>query len=161
ARSAWFDGYLATIIDRDISSFAEIGKIRALPRLLALVAARAGSPAVVADLARSVDLDRATVKTYLAYLDTVFLTAEVPSWSGNLTPRLAKTPKVYGTDTGLAAHLLGVTEQDLRRVGHPALGGLVETFVFTELMKLAAVSGERVSIYHLRHNEDREIDLIL
>lgn len=76
-RRAWYDGYLTTVINRDISEFAEIGKAPAIPRLLGLVAARSGSPLVVADLARSADLDRATTCNYLTYLDTVFLTVEV------------------------------------------------------------------------------------
>ena len=42
ARTAWYDGYLTTVINRDISDFAEIGKARAVPRLLGLAAARAG-----------------------------------------------------------------------------------------------------------------------
>jgi uncharacterized protein len=161
ARSAWYDGYLTTVINRDISGFAEIGKARAIPRLLGLIAARAGSPLVAADLARSADLDRATVRNYLTYLDIVFLTTEVLAWSTNLTSRLSKTPKVFLTDSGLAAHLLGASEADLRRVGHPALGGLVETFVHAELMKLAAVSETPVSIWQLRDNDNREIDFIL
>jgi uncharacterized protein len=161
ARSAWYDGYLTTVINRDISDFAEIGKIRAVPRLLGLVAARAGSPMVIANLARSADLDRATVRSYLTYLDTVFLTTEVLPWSTNLTSRLSKTPEIFLTDTGLAAHLLGTSEADLGRVGHPALGGLVETFVLTELMKLATVSEVPASIWQFRDNNDREIDFIL
>ena len=161
ARRAWYDGYLTTVINRDISDFAEIGKLRALPRLLGLVAARAGSPLVIADLARSADLDRNTVRNYLTYLDTVFLTTEVLTWPTNVTSRLSKTPEVFLTDTGLAAHLLGVSEADLRRVGHPALGGLVETFVHAELMKLATVSEAPVSIWQFRESDNREIDFIL
>jgi hypothetical protein len=161
ARSAWHDGYLSTVINRDISDFAEIGKLRAIPRLLGLVAARAGSPLVIADLARSADLDRGTVRTYLTYLDTVFLTTEVLPWSTNLTSRLSKTPEAFLADSGLAAHLLGTSQSDLRRVGHPALGGLVETFVHAELMRLRTVSEIPVSIWQFRENDNREIDFIL
>jgi predicted AAA+ superfamily ATPase len=160
-RRAWYDGYLTTVINRDISEFAEIGKASAIPRLLGLVAARSGSPLVVADMARSADLDRATTRTYLTYLDTVFLTVEVAPWSTNLTKRLAKTPKVFVADSGLAAHLLSVTASDLQRVGHPALGGLLETFVLTELLKLRTVSQIPVGVWQLRENQDREIDFVL
>ena len=31
ARSAWYDGYLSTVINRDISDFAEIGRAQAIP----------------------------------------------------------------------------------------------------------------------------------
>jgi uncharacterized protein len=129
--------------------------------LLGLVAARAGSPMMIADLARSADLDRATVRHSLTYLDTVFLTTEVLPWSTNLTSRLSKTPEIFLTDTGLAAHLLGASESDLRRVGHPALGGLVETFVHAELMKLATVSEVPVSIWQFRDKDVREVDFVL
>jgi predicted AAA+ superfamily ATPase len=160
-RRAWYDGYLTTVINRDISEFAEIGRASALPRLLGLVAARAGSPMVVADLARDADLDRATTRNYLTYLDAVFLTTEVAAWSANLTSRLSRTPEVFVTDSGLAAHLLGVSAADLRRVGHPALGGLVETFVFTELLKLRTVSDVPFSIWQLREGQQREVDFVL
>jgi predicted AAA+ superfamily ATPase len=116
---------------------------------------------VVADLARSAGLDRATARNYLTYLDTVFLTTEVLQWPANLTSRLPKTPEVFLADSGLAAHLLGVTEAELRRAGHPALGGLVETFVHAELMKLASASEVPVSIWQFRENDNREIDFIL
>jgi uncharacterized protein len=161
ARRAWYDGYLTTVINRDISDFAEIGKIRAIPRLLGLVAARTGSPVVVTDLARSADLDRATVRNYLTYLDTVFLTTEVLSWSTNLTSRLSKTSEVFVTDSGLAAHLLGASEAELHHVGHPAFGPLVETFVLTELMKLKTVSEVPVTVWQFRERDGREIDFIL
>jgi predicted AAA+ superfamily ATPase len=65
------------------------------------------------------------------------------------------------TDSGLAAHLLGVSAADLERVGHPALGGLLETFVLTELLKLAAVSPVPVSLWQLREGKDREVDFVL
>jgi predicted AAA+ superfamily ATPase len=160
-KRAWYDGYLTTVINRDISEFAEIGRASAIPRLLGLVAARSGSPLVVADLARSADLDRTTTRNYLTYLDTVFLTLEVAPWSTNLTKRLSKTPKAFVTDSGLAAHLLGVTAPDLQRVGHPALGGLLETFVLTELLKLRTVSQVPVGVWQLREGEGREIDFVL
>lgn len=160
-RRAWYDGYLTTVINRDISEFAEIGKASAIPRLLGLVAARSGSPLVVADLARSADLDRTTTRNYLSYLDTVYLTGEVAPWSTNLTKRLSKTPKVFVMDSGLAAHLLGVSAQDLQRVGHPALGGLLETFVLTELLKLRMVSQVPVGVWQVREGEDRGIDFVV
>ena len=68
---------------------------------------------------------------------------------------------MFLADSGLATHLLDVTEAELHRVGHPALSGLVETFVHAELMKLASVSEVPVSIWQFRENGNREIDFIL
>jgi len=58
---------------------------------------------VLTDIARSAELSRNTARDYLTYLDIVFLTAEISPWSTNLTSRLTKAPKVYLTDSGLAA----------------------------------------------------------
>jgi predicted AAA+ superfamily ATPase len=161
ARKAWYDGYLTTVINRDISDFAEIDKAYAIPRLLGLVAARSGSPLVLANLARSADLTRVTTRNYLTYLDIVFLTIETPAWSTNLTSKISKAPKLYVSDSGLAAHLLQATPEALRVPGHPALGMLLETFVLTELVKLRPLADTAVSIWHFRDHDGREVDFIL
>jgi predicted AAA+ superfamily ATPase len=160
-RRSWYEGYLSTVIVRDIGDFASLRDAEVIPKVLRLVAARAGSPMVHADVARDLAVRPDTVRNYLAYLDTVFLTAAVPAWSGNLTSKITKTPKVFVTDSGLAANLLRVTADTLRSPGHPALGGLVETFVLSELMKLQAASDSGFTIYHLRDREGAEVDFLL
>lgn len=161
ARRSWFDGYLSTVIVRDIGDFASIRDADAIPRVLGLAAARSGTPTVIADLARDLAVKPDTVRNYLTYLEIVFLAAAVPAWSGNLSSKITKTPKVFVTDSGLAAHLLRVTSDALRVPGHPALGGLLETFVLSELVKLRAVSGTGFEIYHFRDRAGAEIDFVL
>ena len=160
SRRRWFDGYVKTVIERDIAEFADVAHSRSLPRLLALAAARTGSPFVFSDAARALGISHDTASTYLAYLETVFLTAMTPAWSTNATSRITKTPKVFLTDAGLVAHLLRVTPEALREPGHPHLGALLETFVFTELLKLRGLTSDAFNIYHYRDRDSREIDLI-
>jgi predicted AAA+ superfamily ATPase len=160
-RRTWYDGYLSTVITRDISDFAQVHRLDALTRLLGLVSARSGSPAVLSDLARATELSRDSVRNYLAYLDMVFLTSQLPVWSTNLTTRVAKTPRHFVTDSGLVAHLLGLSVEDLTDPGHPAVGGLLETFVLAELTKLKSAGLSRVAIHHYRDVNNREIDFVL
>jgi hypothetical protein len=160
ARQSWFDGYLATIIGRDIQSFANLGQASAIPRLLGLIAARAGSLAVLSDLAQGAELARETARNYLSYLDTVYLTTQIPAWSSNFNARLVKSPKLYLTDSGLAAHLLGATTDDLANPEHRAFGPLVETFVATELMKALSATLLRAQLFHLRAGAT-EVDFVL
>src|SRR5487761_1310725 len=161
ARNSWFDGYLSTVIVRDIGDFASIRDADAIPKVLGLIAARSGSPMVIADIARDLAVRPDTIRNYLAYLEIVFLTVTVPAWSGNLTSKITKPPKVFVTDSGLAAHLLRVTSDALRAPGHPALGGLLETFVLSELVKLRAASDTGFDIYHLRDRAGAEVDFVL
>jgi predicted AAA+ superfamily ATPase len=160
-RRAWFEGYLQTVIQRDVREFADVQHSASVPRLLSLVAARAGSPVVTADLARTVELNHTTVRNYLSYLDTVFLTIQVPAWSTNLTTKVARTPKTYIADSGLAAHLVGVDAAALRRPGSPVLGSLIETLVATELTKALSNQDRGISLNYFRDRDGREIDFVL
>lgn len=161
ARRAWYDGYLNTVITRDIQHFATVSRSGAVATLLGLVAARAGSQAIVSDLAQGADLARDTARNYLSYLDMVYLTMSLPAWSTNVTSRLAKTPKLYPTDSGLAAHLMDADTDEIAQPGHPALGPLVETYVATELLKATSASDRRVRLFHLRTADRHEIDFVL
>lgn len=160
-REAWFDGYLSTVILRDVGSFAQLQHAEAVPRLLAMLAARSGSTTVIADLAAGLGLNHVTARNYMTYLDTVFLTARVPPWSSNLTARQVKTPKTYVTDSGLAAYLLQVDEDALVVPGSPSSGPLTETFVHAELTRLLAGSDVGAGISFYRDRDGREVDFVL
>jgi uncharacterized protein len=149
------------VISRDIGEFARAHKAQAIPDLIALVAARAGGQLVLAHVADGLGLDVATVRTYLAYLETVFLVASAPAWSNNLSSRVTHAPKTYVTDSGLAAYPMDVEAEALLEPGHAALGGLLETFVFAELLKLSTFARRHVTVRHYRDREKREIDFIL
>lgn len=161
ARQAWYDGYLASVVGRDISDFATIQNAQVLTDLVRLTASRAGGLVNVTELANATQTARETVRTYLDYLRTVFLIARIPAWSANLSARLVKSPKHYVSDSGLAAGLLRVDIAAVRDIGSPALGGLVESFVLGELTKLAAASSPSFDIFHYRDHDHREIDFVL
>jgi predicted AAA+ superfamily ATPase len=160
ARRAWFDAYVDAVAVKDVREFAHVAQVTALPQLLELIAARSGSSLVLRDLGEALGVTHATVRSYLSYLETVFTVEELTSWSGNLSSRVTKMPKAYLTDSGMAAHLLQVSPDDLMEVGHPALGGLVETFVFTELIKLRALTARGFRLHHYRDRDGREIDFV-
>lgn len=160
-RTSWFDGYISTVVLRDIASFAQIQATDLLPRMLGMVASRAGSQVVLSDLAKSLEINHATARNYLAYLDAVFLTAQVPPWSSNLTAKYVKSPKIYPTDSGLAAHLLGTDASALAQPGSPTAGALTENFVFAELTRLLSTSEFGATLYFYRDRDGREIDFVL
>ena len=160
ARARWFDGYLTTLVQRDVKDLAEIEGVIQIPRLLATLAARAGSPLNFADMARSLGMNQVTVKRYLALFSALFLAVTLPPWSDNLGKRLAKTAKIYLNDAGLLAHLLGVDVEGLER--QPVVkGALVENFVVMELMKLASCSEARPSLFHFRTSVGQEVDVVM
>lgn len=159
-RSAWFESYISAILQRDVRDFSNIEDLTILPRLLALIASRTAGLLNFADLSRTLSLPQSTLKRYFALLEATFLVHLVPPWFSNVGKRLAKSPKVFLSDTGLAAHLVGVDRARLESDG-ALLGHFLENFVFAELTKHVSWSTRRPTILHFNAHSGPEVDLVL
>lgn len=159
-RAAWFDSYVQSILQRDVRDLANIEQLTEIPNLLQLLAARSATLLNFAELSRSCGLPQSTLKRYFALLEMLFLVVRVPSWERNAGKRLVKAPKVFLLDSGLLCHFMGETTEGLAaRAGLP--GGVVETFVLTELLKHVAFAGQRLTLWHYRTQTNIEVDFIL
>lgn len=159
-RAAFFDAYLGTLIERDVTELSAIERRGELRRLLALLAGRSGGLLVPQGLAAQSGIPRSTLARYLELLTVVFLVKQVPAWTAGATGRAVGTPKLAYVDSGVAAHLLG---QDPARLGEPdgAAGPMVETFVLSELARQLTWSQERASLFHYRTRDGVEVDAVL
>jgi len=159
-RSAWFNSYVTTILQRDVRDLANIEGLTTLPRLLALLASRVMGLMNVAEIARSIAIPLSTLQRYITLLETTFLIQRLPAWYGNLGKRLVKAPKLLLSDTGLAAHLMGVDAERLTRdLG--LVGPLLENFVAMELHKQSAWSRTQPRMFHFRTQTGQKVDLVL
>ena len=162
-RARYLRSYVQTILARDLP---EIGGVRVEPskleQLLRLLAARTSGLVNYSALARELALDDKTIKAHAELLTQLFLLYRLRPWSANLGARQVKTPKLFLTDTGLAAALVGV---DAARYAAPdpgaVAGGLFETFVVMELVKQATWSATHVELFFYRDTEQREVDLVI
>lgn len=159
-RDRWFDSYLTTLLQREIRDLAQVESLTALPRLLAVLAARATGLVNFAELSRSTTIPQTTLKRYVALLDLTFIIETLPAWAANLSQRLIKSPKLLLTDSGLLGHLLGLTA-DALLARRELAGPLLETFVAMELRKQIGWSRTRPRMFHLRTTAGREVDLVL
>lgn len=159
-RQAWFRSYVTTILQRDVRDLARIEGLSELPRLMALLAARASSLANVAELSRSMGLPHTTLKRYLTILEHTFLIRFLPAWSGSRSRRLIRTPRVMLVDTGLLAYLAGLTPARVSEEPTTA-GPLLENFVATELWKQLGWCATQAELLHFRSHAGHEVDLVL
>lgn len=160
-RNEWFDGYLTTILQRDVRVLAELDKISLLPTMLRLLATRAGSLINDADISRSIGLNAVTSKSYRGILMAMFLSFDVSPWYRNIGKRLVKSPKGYLMDSLLLCYLLDWNLDDLS-VSKPDLyANVVENFVATELLKLLSFSDIRANLLHFRTSDGKEVDFVL
>ena len=152
---------MRTVTQRDIKDLTGARRVRELPRLLTLLAARTSGELVTASLLRASGLSsRDTVEAYLGYLQMTYLVLLVPAWSRNLSSKIARRPKVHLTDSGLAAHLLGRNPHSLARPTDAARGQLLESFIVNELHRQAAWLPYEVRLHHLRERGGPEVDIV-
>ena len=159
-RTAWFEAYLHTIIQRDIRDLAQIDGVLQLPQLLRALAHKATGTLNTADLSRTLGLAQTTLRRYLQLLETVFLLTPLPAWTPRESHRAQKSPKLFFNDSGLLAHLLGLSTRHLAAA--PGLpGALLETFVHGELQKLCGWADTHCELMHYRTTSGMEVDFIL
>jgi predicted AAA+ superfamily ATPase len=159
-RARFFESYITDLINRDVRQLTEIERPADMRRLVNLVAASTCSLAVPASMASRLHVPASTVKRYLDLLDLLFITRRIPAWSSNLVTRAVATPKLVLTDSGLAAHLTGMS---LRRARHPTapVGPLIETFVLGELSRQLAFTDQPIRLHHYRDRDHYEVDAVL
>lgn len=86
--------------------------------------------------------------------------ALVEPYFGNRTKRLIKAPKLFFSDTGLAAFLSGFrSERDL--LASSLFGAFWESYVFGQIVRHVAAYGDITPIYYRRTASGQEVDLVL
>lgn len=160
-RPGWFRDYVRTTIERDVVEMSGIRKVAETAQLLRLLAARSGCELVMQNLIADSALERQAVYDHTAWLQTIHLVAALPAWSRNLTSRAKKRPKVFITDPGLAAWLVGKTPTALEDPTDPTTGRLLETFVFAELLRQLTWSETEARMFHWRDRNGAEVDFVL
>jgi uncharacterized protein len=160
-RAGWFRDYVRTTIERDVVEMSGIRKVTEMGQLLRLLAARSGCELVMQSLIEDSALERQAVYDHRGWLETIHLVTTLPAWSRNLTRRVKKRPKVFLTDSGLAAWLMGKTPAALENPTDPATGQLVETFVFAELRRQLTWAETEVALFHWQDRAGGEVDFVL
>lgn len=161
AEAGWFRDYVRTTIERDVVEMSGIRKVTETRQLLRLFAARSGCELVMQSVIADSALERQAVYDRRGWLETIHLLATVPAWSRNLTNRVKRRPKVFISDPGLAAWLVGKTPAILEDPTDPATGRLVETFVFGELSRQLTWTGVEATLHHWQDRAGAEIDFVL
>ena len=159
-RGRWFDSYTTTTVEKVVRELAELERLAEIPRLLRLLAARTATELNAASVSNELGIPARTGSGYIARLATAFLVWLLPAWSTNLSAKTVHRPKVGIVDSGLAAHLMGVGPETLRRDPNP-LGQLLETFVANELRRQIGWSEVRPSMWHFRDRDGAEVDVLL
>ena len=131
-RGLWFMGYEQTYLERDLRELSQVADLVSFRNLLRLAAQRTAQVLNHSELARDAKQPVSTVTRHLGLLETSFVLARLAPYLRNRPTRLIKSPKLFVSDSGLAAHLTRVS--DLRaQADEPLRGALFETYVHQNL----------------------------
>lgn len=156
----FYNSYVQTYIQRDVRALARVGDELAFQRFLKAAAARTGQLINFADLARDVDIDQKTAKSWLSILETSGLVYLLHPYHSNITNRLIKTPKLYFLDTGLCSYLTQWSTPDALEAGAMS-GAILETYMMAEILKSYWHNGQAAHFYFYRDRDGKEIDLLI
>lgn len=156
----WFRGYTQTYVERDVRQLAQITDLVGFRTLTQLAALRTSQVLVISSLARDAKLNAATTGRYLDLLEASFVIRRLPPFLKNRSSRLVKSPKLLIVDSGLAAHLAGVTaldpgDDDLLR------GALFETYVSQNLIALLEAHLPDAQLSYWHEQGRHEVDFVI
>lgn len=159
-RMAWARQYLDAIVTRDVRDVAGIEKLEELPRFLRALAQTAGQMCNYTQIAGQVGFDAKTAAKYIGAFEQMYLLRRVDVWARNRLSRVVKTPKLQFLDSGLLAALLELTADEVAR-DRARFGNVLETFVFSELLKHATTSDGDYRLMYYRDADKVEVDLVI
>lgn len=156
--SAWRD-YYQTYVERDVRLLLQLENQTGFERFLKLLAGRVGQLINLNAMAGEVGVAQSTLGKWLSVLEASFVVFRLPPYFRNFGKRQTKSPKLYFTDPGLAAWLLGIeTPNHVER--DPLVGGLFENLVIVEALKSRLHSGRTPNLHFFRDSNGREVDLL-
>jgi hypothetical protein len=156
----YYNNYLQTYVERDVRALIQLRDLNQFQRFLTLLAGRIGQIVNYTSLANDVGVSSNTIKNWLSVLTASYVIFELPPFFENIRKRLVKSPKIYFTDTGLAAFLLGIHTPQLA-ARDPLRGGLYENLIIADIMKGALNRGIRPEFYFYRDSHGNEVDLLI
>lgn len=160
AWTRWWEGYVATYLERDLRQVAQIDALLDFRRVMELTALRSGQLINQSELARDAGLSQPTTHRYLNLLETTHLFDRLPAYTASRTTRLLKSPKAFFNDPALAVFLSGYYEkEDLLKARE--YGAYFETFIYHHLRILARLLIPSGRLYFWRTLEGNEVDFVL
>jgi uncharacterized protein len=162
-RQTWARDYARAVVQRDVREIADVEKLDQMPRLLQVLAHHSGQLTNFTQMGGQggqVGFDDKTTRKYVSILEQLFLVSRLEPWFRNQLKRLVKTPKLHFLDSGLLGALLGANVERIAK-DRSIFGPLLETFVFSEVLKQASWFGESCALYHYRDKDQDEVDLVV
>lgn len=151
----WRENFISTFLERDLFQWRGFTPAT-MRRLWQMLAHNNGQTVDYSSFAKSLGVSSVTVKSYIDLLESTFMVEVIQPYISNMGKRLVKAPKVYVSDSGITAALLGLKDFSTMS-GHPSFGSIWEQIVLTNLKGLFPSA----SFYYYRTSNGAEMDFVM
>ena len=159
-REAFYGAYVLNFLQHDIKMATPVSDEMKFYRFVCNVAANVGNVLNYALLGNTVEVSSPTAKLWMSYLEGAgIVTLLYPIDDVNLK-RVAKAPKIYFNDTGLASYLLRL-QSPFEIAGSAFADGLLENWVVLRLRNGYLQNGVDVKLSYFKDSNAKEINLLL
>lgn len=157
---AFYAKLVQDILQRDIRKFVQLNDEMKFYRFLCAAASQTAKLLNYAVMAKETGISIPTAKQWLGILERMGIVYLLQPAAFNGVKYVVKTPKLYFTDTGLAAYLLRWNTADALELGAMS-AEFFETWVIGEVYKSFAGSGIKPSLYYYRNFNGKEMELLI
>lgn len=157
---AYYAKLVQDILQRDIRKFVQLNDEMKFYRFLCATASQTAKLLNYAVMAKETGISIPTAKQWLGILERMGIVYLLQPAAFNGVKYVVKTPKLYFTDTGLAAYLLRWNTADALELGAMS-AEFFETWVIGEVYKSFAGSGIKPSLYYYRNFNGKEMELLI
>lgn len=159
-RNWFYNSLMHSYLERDVHQTAGVTKLEDFRKFLGILATRIGQEFQIGKVASETGIAAQTAKEWLSTAEASGIIYLLPPFYENIGKVLIKKPKLYFTDTGLAAWLSDMTTPEALRTSYMN-GSFFENFVISELRKSWLHNGKRPSFFFYRDSNFNEVDLLI
>ena len=160
ARLRWWEGYIATYLERDLRQLSQIDSMSDFRNVMTATALRSGQLLNQTEISRDLKITQPKVFRYLNLLEVSCLLKRVPAYTKSRTKRLVKAPKAYFIDPALTSYLCGYFDKEQLKSARE-VGQIFESLVLLHLMVHSEQMVPSARIFYWRTVTGKEVDFVI
>lgn len=160
SRDRWYQSYVATYLERDVRNLLNVGSLRDFERFIRACASRTAQMLNMSEIGRDVGVSTQTARKWTSVLEASGQIFLLEPYHRSLGKRLAKSPKLYFTDTGLAAFLCGHASPEIMWKS-PQAGAMFENHVVAQWLRWRDWREPSAGLWYWRDQSGNEVDLLV
>lgn len=152
--------FIDTYLEKDIRLLKEIGDIDLFSRVLDLFISHDSQLLNTARVSNNFDISRITLTKYLSILKETNIIALIPTFSGQTSKKLIKSPKIIFFDNGFINYHSKIFERE-QLLATGKIGSVFENIIINNILRHIENSSTPPGIYFYRDYQGHEIDIVI